>query len=45
MDGGGAHTLVIKSDNTIWSCGINFAGQLGDGTTIQRNSLVPVILP
>jgi alpha-tubulin suppressor-like RCC1 family protein len=39
------HTLVLKTDNSLWACGYNGGGQLGDGTTIQRNSLVPIFLP
>jgi len=29
----GAHTIVLKNDNTIWSCGFNENGQLGRITT------------
>jgi len=37
---GDFHTLALKSDGSLWSWGRNDAGQVGDGTTIQRN--VPV---
>ena len=31
------HTLAIKSDGTLWAWGRNQNGQLGDGTTIDKN--------
>jgi alpha-tubulin suppressor-like RCC1 family protein len=31
---------VRKNDGTLWACGDNGSGQLGDGTTIDRSSLV-----
>jgi Regulator of chromosome condensation (RCC1) repeat len=31
-------TLVILSDGSVWSWGDNWAGQLGDGTTVMRAS-------
>lgn len=38
--GGGALTLTIKDDGTVWAWGLNSYGQLGDGTTTRR--LTPV---
>ena len=34
----GAHMLALQSDGTVWSWGINDFGQLGDGTTEERNT-------
>jgi alpha-tubulin suppressor-like RCC1 family protein len=33
---GGYHTLALKTDGSIWSCGKNNAGQLGLGDTTMR---------
>jgi len=38
--GGGWHSIALKSDETVWSWGYNFYGQLGNGT--WTNSNVPV---
>ncbi|WP_147273227.1 S8 family serine peptidase [Anaerobacterium chartisolvens] len=38
--GGGRHTLALKDDGTVWACGYNYYGQLGDGTKVDRS--VPV---
>ncbi len=35
---GHGHTLVVRSDNTLWAWGVNTIGQLGDGTTIDKSS-------
>ncbi|MBG9944541.1 regulator [Brevibacillus formosus] len=37
---GNQHSLILKSDGTVWAWGVNNYGQLGDGTTVQKN--VPV---
>lgn len=37
------HSLVLKSDGTVWSWGANGSGQLGDGTTLLRNSPTKVV--
>ncbi len=31
------YTVAIKNDGTLWAWGRNSAGQLGDGTTVNRN--------
>ncbi|MBE2246527.1 MAG: T9SS type A sorting domain-containing protein [Candidatus Competibacteraceae bacterium] len=36
----GFHSLFLKNDGTVWACGLNSDGQLGDGTTL--NKLTPV---
>jgi alpha-tubulin suppressor-like RCC1 family protein len=33
---GGNHTLVVKSDGTLWSFGFNNNGQLGDNTLVDK---------
>jgi len=35
---GDFHTLGIKTDGTLWAWGDNTYGQLGDGTTINKNT-------
>lgn len=37
---GTGHSLALKDDSSVWSWGLNSTGQLGDGTTSNRNSPV-----
>jgi alpha-tubulin suppressor-like RCC1 family protein len=41
---GSNHSLALKSDGTVVAWGYNSNGQLGDTTTTQRTSAVPVKL-
>jgi alpha-tubulin suppressor-like RCC1 family protein len=36
------NTFAIKQDGTLWGCGRNHVGQLGDGTTINKNVFVQI---
>jgi alpha-tubulin suppressor-like RCC1 family protein len=38
--GGAVHTAAIKTDGTLWTCGYNRYGQLGDGTIVNKSSPV-----
>ena len=38
------HTVLLKSDGTVWTMGYNSTGQLGDGTTLNRSSPVQVLV-
>jgi len=37
------HTMILKSDGTLWGTGKNNYGQLGDGTNINKTSPVQVM--
>ena len=39
---GGAHTVAIRTDGSLWAWGSNMIGQLGDGTTINRHRPVRI---
>lgn len=40
IEGGGSHSLAMKSDGSVWTWGWNLYGQLGNGT--QTSSMTPV---
>jgi len=42
VSSGWYHSLAIRSDGILWAWGYNAYGQLGDGTTIDRNSPVQI---
>ncbi|MGW6918242.1 RCC1 domain-containing protein [Kitasatospora sp. NPDC054939] len=42
---GGAHSTALKSDGTVLTWGANYVGQLGDGTTTDRNTPVFACAP
>ena len=43
ISSGGGHTLIVSAtDGTLWAWGRNDKGQLGDGTTINRNAPVQI---
>jgi alpha-tubulin suppressor-like RCC1 family protein len=42
LAGGGAHTCALTSNGTAFCWGNNASGQLGDGTTTNRDTPVPV---
>ena len=37
LSAGYYHTLARKTDGTLWAWGSNGSGQLGDGTTVDKN--------
>jgi hypothetical protein len=39
---GGLHTLLVKSDGTLWAWGDNYYGQLWDATMTNRTSPVQI---
>jgi alpha-tubulin suppressor-like RCC1 family protein len=42
LAGGEYHTLILKSDGTVWAMGYNGSGQLGDGSPTTRSTPVQV---
>ena len=43
VSAGHQHSLVLKSDGSVWSFGSNGYGQLGDGSTTDRSTPVQVV--
>jgi Alpha-tubulin suppressor and related RCC1 domain-containing proteins len=44
ISAGGSHSLILKTDGSMFSCGNNSNGQLGDGTTTDRHSPVRIMI-
>jgi alpha-tubulin suppressor-like RCC1 family protein len=42
LHAGADFTLAIRTDGTLWAWGLNSSGQLGDGTTTNRNAPVQI---
>ena len=40
---GVSHSLALKEDGTVWACGRNERGQLGDGTNVNQTNPVQVL--
>ena len=38
LAGGLNHTVILKSDGTVWAVGVNASGQIGDNGTTTRKS-------
>ncbi|MCX4792117.1 MULTISPECIES: RCC1-like domain-containing protein [unclassified Streptomyces] len=45
VDAGTNHSLALRRDGTVLAWGDNAGGQLGDGTTMNRDTPVPVCAP
>ena len=37
------HSMVLKTDGTVWVTGMNSNGELGDGTTGDKHSFMEVL--
>ena len=42
VSAGDDFSLALKRDGTVWAWGVNYNGQLGDGTTTERHTPVQV---
>ncbi|MFN8288808.1 MAG: T9SS type A sorting domain-containing protein [Chitinophagaceae bacterium] len=43
VSSGGVSNLAVKKNGSLWSWGNNVYGQLGDGTTVSKNSPVQIL--
>ncbi len=42
IEAGESHSLFIKNDGTVFASGLNDFGQLGDETTVQKNTFIQI---
>ena len=42
VDGGISHAVFVKNDGTVWGVGMNYYGELGNGTTSNITTHTPV---
>ncbi len=42
LGAGEGHSVFIKSDGTLWACGLNISGQLGMGDTTSRKNFTQI---
>lgn len=42
ISAGGAYSLFLKTDGSAWACGHNSSGQLGDSSTSNRSTPIPI---
>jgi alpha-tubulin suppressor-like RCC1 family protein len=43
MDAGHLLSLILTTNGTLWGCGMNRKGKLGDGTIVNRSTPVPIM--
>jgi alpha-tubulin suppressor-like RCC1 family protein len=41
----GSHALALRKDGTVWAWGENRVGQLGNGSTSEKETVTPVVVP
>ena len=40
---GYTHSVILKTDGSLWTTGLNTNGRLGDGTTTNQSSLIQIL--
>ena len=41
---GSRHSMVLKQDGSVWATGLNYHGQLGDGTKVEKCNFAQVFV-